>query len=115
MSAQFAKYDETGRILFLGEVPESMIAMQGDNIYAGVANQATQYIKDGALLDRPANPAMLRGAGLVNLPAPCIITINGTEYPCGDTSAELDFTYPGIYRIKVSAWPYLDAAFEVQK
>lgn len=115
MSVKFAKYDETGCILFIGEVPEFMLELQGDNVYVGSVDQATQYIKAGALLDRPTSPAKLAGASLINLPSPCTITINGAAYPCADTSAELDFTYPGTYRVKVGAWPYLDAAFEVRK
>lgn len=110
---QFAKFDSQGRILFTGDVPEAMLELQGDMIYEGAADPATQYIVKRQLRDRPPSPARRVGAELVDLPVPCDILINGVRYPCGDATATLSFDYPGRYVIKVVAFPYLDAQFEL--
>lgn len=111
----FARYDENGRVLFNAEVPESMIELQGPMIYIGEIDARTQYVLNGKKTQRPANPAQRHGACLVNLPAPCTIDINGRPYACTDTTATLSFTYPGEYRVTVSAFPYLDAQFDIAK
>lgn len=111
---QFAKYDEQGRVLFIGDVPESMLALQGERVFVGEIDGALEYVNAGNKQPRPANPAMLAGQTLHNLPVPCVIKINKQEYPCNEASAMLDFTYPGLYRITVRAFPFLDGVFEVQ-
>lgn len=111
---QFAKYDEQGRVLFIGDVPESMLSLQGEGIFVGEIDGATQYIVAGGKHPRPANPARLMGQNLHDLPVPCVIKINKKEYPCNEASAQLNFTYPGLYRVTVQAFPCLDASFEVQ-
>lgn len=47
----FARYEKSGRILFCGQVPATMLDAQRKEglIYVGEANAATQYIRDGAL------------------------------------------------------------------
>lgn len=49
-------YDQdTGKILRTGTCPESMIAIQahdGERVMEGVANDLTQCICDGAVIDR---------------------------------------------------------------
>ena len=112
--AQFAKYDEQGRVLFVGDVPETMLALQGERLFIGEIDGALEYVSAGNKQPRPANPATLAGYELHNLPVPCKIKINQREYACSDASAALEFTYSGLYRITVQAFPFLDANFEVQ-
>jgi hypothetical protein len=113
----YAAADGNGRILFFGRVPEFMFAYQlppaGGSIVQGEGAPETHYVKDGAIVERPANPATLAGLELANLPAPCTITVEGVEHGCEDATAELSFSHPGTYPVKVSAWPTLDATFEV--
>lgn len=111
---QFAKYDEQGRVLFIGDVPESMLALQGERVFIGEIDGALEYVHAGNKHPRPANPACLTGYELHNLPVPCKIRINQREYACSEASAALELTYPGLYRIAVQAFPFLDANFEVQ-
>lgn len=40
----FAKYGPDGQILFIGEMPRAMIALQGAGTYTGQADPRTQYI-----------------------------------------------------------------------
>ena len=112
---RFVKHDDDGRILFAGDVPESQLEYQGDDIVLGEADPKTQYVSNKRIVARPTNPALLVGRVLRNLPKPCQITINGKVYPCNDGIAELAFTYPGTYAITVEAWPYRDAEYEVKQ
>lgn len=75
---------------------------------------AEVYVDGATARPRPSQSTKLIGQTLTNLPVPCTITINDTEYPCNDTSAELAFDYPGKYRIVVRAWPHLDKEFEIE-
>ena len=111
----FAKYDDTGRILATGSMPASMLELQEGNIYVGTADADSQYIVGGAATPRPANPATLSGTILSNLPVPCVIRINASEYPCTDSTATLNLTLAGTYTITVTAFPFLDAIFTVTK
>ena len=111
---RFAKYDDAGRILFTGDVPEEMVELQGENVYVGAIDGATQYVVAGKIAERPRNRAVLVGRELANLPVPCQIQINGTTYDCVDGRASLNFAYPGTYRIRITGFPCLDAEFEIQ-
>jgi|GEM_PF-2988890 len=111
-------FDNDGRITLAAEVSDSTLALYemmyvGRIVTGAMANPQTEYIVDGKIQPRPGSPVALTGGTLANLPMPCTITINGTAYPCEDDGAELDLLYPGIYKIKVFAFPYLDAEFEV--
>ncbi len=110
---EFTRYDTNGRVLVTGSVPEAMIELQGGLIVHGKIDGRTHYVFEGTATPRPQNPATLSGADLSGLPAPCQIIINGVVYECEEATATLDFTYPGNYDVRVSAFPYLDAVFEV--
>jgi hypothetical protein len=112
-TTQFAKHDETGRILFVGQVPGTMLELQGENVVAGNADAKLDYVLDGAITRRPANTAVLDGMTLKSLPAPCVITVEGVEHSCSDDTAELSFSHAGTYTVTVTAFPMLDATFEV--
>jgi len=110
----FAKYDSaTGRITFTGSVPSSMLSLQGENVVAGEADPLLDYVSAGVISPRPANTATLKGMKLRSLPKPCVITVEGVAHECTDATADLSFSHPGTYTVTVSAWPMLDATFEV--
>lgn len=113
MSIHFAKYDETGRILFLGSVPAEMLELQGENVVPGVADPTTDYVLAGVLTKRPLNPTTIDGMSLKNLPKPCVITVEGKAYDCTDDTSDLSFSQPGTYTVQVSAFPMLDTTFQV--
>jgi hypothetical protein len=111
---QFARYDDEGRILFMGDVPADLLPLQGEQIViADDVHPERHYVVDGQLTLRPANPARIHGTELNGLPRPCDIVINGRAYACADGHAQLEFTYPGTYRVVVRAFPFVDATFEV--
>lgn len=72
------------------------------------------YVLNGQAVERPVNPTLLTGLTLTNVPYPCKIVINQTEYECNESEVELDFPMSGLYKIKVIAFPYLDAEFEIE-
>lgn len=109
----FASYDDTGRILFKGDVPGSMLHLQPGNIYAGEVDIASDYIVDRQPMRRPSFPAKLTGTTLSDLPEPCTLTINGQPFEVTSETVELAFPHPGSYLIRVVKWPYLDGVFEV--
>lgn len=74
----------------------------------GSYSPQTHYVKNGEATERPRQSSMLRGMTLQNLPIPCKIYINGTEYDCEDGIAELSFNQPISYHIQVVAFPFLD-------
>jgi hypothetical protein len=111
----FARYDDTGRILATGSMPAAMLALQDGNIYVGTADTDRHYVANGVAHPRPPNPAALTGATLSNLPVPCVIRINASEYPCADGTATLNLTLAGIYTVTVIAFPFLDAVFTITK
>lgn len=110
----FTKYDIDGRVLFHGDVPDSMIALQGERVFVGNVDGRTQYVRDGHRHARPANPALLVGLELTQLPMPCEVVINDKTYPCGGGRATVNFNLPGQYRVRIVAFPFLDALFEIQ-
>jgi len=77
-------------------------------------DRLTHYVLDGEAVERPINPAILTNQTLTNLPVPCKIIINGTEYDCDDTVVDLDLPMVNEYLITVVAFPFLDAEFEIE-
>lgn len=109
----FVKHDDAGHILYTGQVPGTMLELQGENVVAGEADLDLDYVLDGAITRRPANTAVLKGMKLRSLPKPCVITVEGVAHDCIDATADLSFSLPGTYTVTVSAWPMVDATFEV--
>lgn len=112
----FTVYDSAGRILRSGKCQEDCLEAQaraGEFVLEAESDDLTDWVTGGQITQRPANPATLDRSMLTNLPTPCVIKINNDSYDCADSTAQLDFTYPGKYKIRVTAFPYLDAAFDV--
>lgn len=79
--------------------------------YAEGSHGDKQYLVAGTVYERPGNPAVLNGNLISGLPFGATIIINNAVYHCDDDHAELEFDQPGIYAIRVIAWPYLDKEF----
>ncbi|WP_406850151.1 hypothetical protein [Chromobacterium phragmitis] len=111
------EYDDTGRILQTGVASLENVEVEyasGKLLLQGEADPLTQYIRsDGVVEARPPNPARLDGMMLRDLPAPCVLVVDGTPYDCDDVECELSFALPGLHHIQVEAWPAQSATFEV--
>lgn len=56
--SHFVKFDPaTGRILFSGTVPDSMLSAQGENVIEVVGNSLTHYVEAGKLVEKPPKPS----------------------------------------------------------
>lgn len=118
--AVFTRFDKDGRILGAGGCALSDYRHQlqpGDH---GIVPLAADFLLD--YVDLSGEEIVVRRrpaiAGLDALPKPCTVTVTSLTLGASDTYEVTDgaFEYddlPGAYRITVSAWPYLDATFEV--
>ena len=52
----FIAYEASGKILSTGMCQDETFAMQGPLVMEGKANDATQYIKNGQVVDMPPKP-----------------------------------------------------------
>lgn len=111
-------YDSTGRIYGYATGDDITMEVTKANTeqqwVEGEWDGETHYVKNGKALERQPCPATLNGMALHNMPAPCKIVINSTEYDVTDKTVELEFDYPGVYKIKILAFPYLDGEFEIE-
>lgn len=108
-------YDTEGRITLTGDVSESTYRLyreQGHLMVDRRADPTTQYVVDGELRSRPANPTLRDGMTLQNMPAPCTMTVNGKPYTVTEPTVTLTFPRPGPYTVVVTRFPFLDATFE---
>jgi len=114
----FTIHNAAGRILRTGFCPDGMEVLQakdGESMVPDTADLDKHHVVDGAITERPGNPATLTGNTLSDLPCPCVVRVNGREYDCDEATADLLFTHVGTYKITVSAFPYLDATFTITK
>lgn len=120
--AQYAMADSTGKILYYGRGPKYIVDIQVPPDGCTLVESTTaddeidvdkDYVASGAIVSRPVNSATLSGLVLSNLPNPCTINVNGADHACTDPTCTLSFSQPGTYPVTVSAWPMLDATFQV--
>lgn len=114
--SSFVIYDADGVILRTGHCPESMLEIQaqaGEFILEGAANDATQYISNGIVANKHAIAPIVSGLIVSNLPIPCALTIDNTQYQCTDGVAELSFNLPGTYRVRIEALHHIPCEIEV--
>lgn len=95
-------------------VIDATIAISDLPHVVGIWDRLTHYVLDGKAVERPVNTATLNNQTLTNLPVPCKIIINGTEYKSTESMVELDFPMVNEYFITVVAFPYLDAEFKIE-
>ncbi len=118
MTVNFVVHTSTGLILRTGACPSEMVEIQAqgsETAIQAVGSDVDDYVVQDIVTKRPNNPTTLSDTTLSNLPVPCTIKVNTTEYACTDTSATLSLTYSGTYKIVVEAWPHLDAVFTIIK
>lgn len=108
----------TGLIRTVGNCPENMVDLQpvpdGCALLRAKATGIDDYVVDGVVTPRPANPATLSADGLTieNLPIPCRLFAWNQWYDCTDAIAEFDSDAIGESVI-VSAFPYMDKTFKM--
>jgi hypothetical protein len=53
----FIVFVASGQILRTGSCPDADLPLQGENVIEGFANDATQYIQNGKVVDMPPKPS----------------------------------------------------------
>ena len=119
--ALFTRFDAAGRILGTGGCALSDYRHQLRPGDAGILPQASDLARDyvdmsGAELVVRRRPAI---AGLHALPIPATVTVTSVTLGTSETYEVTDgvFDYqdaPGLYRVAVTAWPHLDAVFDIE-
>lgn len=104
-------YDNIGRILRTVSCPDFLAEAQcraGEVYLEGQANDATQYILNGAVTDRPTMQARLSAKTISGVPAGAVIAIDGQTVGTADgTPIELSFDLPGDYAVTAELFPYI--------
>jgi hypothetical protein len=122
----FIIYDSGGRILRTGSCPPRDFILQaqtGENVLEGEADDLAQYVSGGQVTDKAAMGALIDKIAVTadgadfctisNLPDPCEVFINGARNAITGGSAEITVDTPGIYAVRVEAFPYLPYEVEV--
>jgi hypothetical protein len=52
----FIVFVASGQILRTGSCPDADLPLQGENVIEGVADDATQYVQNGVVVDMPPKP-----------------------------------------------------------
>lgn len=118
MPKRLVMSDSAGRINYVATLSDDTAALP---VYASgvevpldwVGSTDTYYVSNGECLIRPINPATIEGYTLSNLPTPCVISIDNVSYDCNESTAEMSFDHAGVYKVKVTSFPHLDAEFEL--
>lgn len=119
---RYAVFDDaTGMVLKTGKFsnPDDLPGMAGEGQTAeadppeGVVDELWIRASDGSYSERVFMPATLDGMTITGIPEGAVLTIEGIDYTINDGEAELSFTLPGTYQVKLSLWPWLDTTFEV--
>lgn len=105
-------FDEKGEIKVRGYMSSQEAAVNAGQyglsyLYA-IGDEATQYVLNGTLTERPSLSVTLTGSSLVGVPAGASVNIEGTEYPADGSNIELTFSHVGTYKIAISMFPYAD-------
>jgi hypothetical protein len=108
----------TGQILRTVACPAEMLALQFKAETEGCleneqADDALSYVLDGTITPRPEFAETITGTTISNLPNPTTIKTNGQTYTVPDGTAELTYSQPGTYRVRLAGFPYQDKVVEV--
>lgn len=112
MNKSYVVYEKkTGRISKAVSCSPSVIEVQctKDETYIeGAVTSDGFRVVDDVIQERPASPVYLEGDTLHRVGKGAKINIDGTEYVADGSPIQLTFSLPGVYKVTVTEWPYLD-------
>ena len=92
-----------------GDASEDYVDLSGDSpIIASRPNMRIEQSRKTVFAD--GRDAVL----LAGLPVPCSVTVGEQAYEVPDGELEWSTLMPGNYKVRVSAWPFLDWESEVE-
>lgn len=107
----------SGSILKSLSCPEDMIELQIDDSTSYIEHERVDdskfYIVNDTVVPRPTFSESVSGTTISGLPIPTTVIAEGTPYTITDGSAELSFSLPGTYKVRLSSFPYQDKDVEV--
>lgn len=122
----YAIYNSQGKILRTVHCDPSQAAIQaqeGEYVTEGSANDETQYVKDGKIIDRPANPSTIDKTTIIaddtdaclisNIPIGSKVSVEGQVFTVNDSEFEFTVDQSGEYRIEITGFPFLPVTFTV--
>lgn len=71
------------------------------------------YVNDGDVIQRPQLQEVVSGTIISNLPNPTTVWVRCDQYEVNDGVAELQFSLPGIYSVRLVSFPYQEKTVEV--
>lgn len=80
----------------------------------GAYSDEGYFVRDGKVCIREPIPIYLEDGVFLNIPHSTQVFVNETEYLCRDSSLEIEFDQPGVYKISFHLWPYLPKEFTIE-
>jgi hypothetical protein len=111
-------YNDKGQILRNISCPPDMIEIQlAENEYyiesEDTVDDSLFYISEEVVVQRPELSIIVEGITVYNLPNPSTLIVEGSLYEVTDGEAELSFSFPGTYTVRIQSFPYKDKTIEV--
>lgn len=106
----FIVYSATGEILRSGLCQKSTLNSQGDFVIEGVANDSSDYIKDGKVTPRPLFDVAIDGLAIVGVPSNTNVYIDGElsgQCDTGSITIEKENPIDNV-TVRLSLFPYID-------
>ena len=106
----FIVYSATGEILRSGICQKSTLYSQGDFVVEGVADDSSDYIKDGKVTPRPLFDVAIDGLAIVGVPSNTSVYIDGElsgQCDTGVVSFEKENKLDTV-SVRLSLFPYID-------
>jgi hypothetical protein len=115
--AKYLEYDADGRIVGRLDIDDPMgntLRWYRENSriveHEHVSHEEFYVNASDEVVERPTlAPAITAGERsftISGLPVPCVVAVDGVEYPVEDGSLEFETTYDGTHSLRISAWPY---------
>lgn len=115
--AKYLEADSDGRITGLLDINDPMgrtLEWYRENSriveHEHVSHEEFYVNGSDEVVERPTlEPAITTGEKsfvVSGLPVPCVVAVDGVEYPVDDGSLEFETTYDGAHTLRISAWPY---------
>lgn len=100
----------TGEVRASGVCPDDQYdaqRMDGSTKIEGRARPSLDFVENGAIKLKTPMAVHVAGTTLANLPNPSVVMVDREFYTVTDGRLEIEFPYPGTYRVRVTSPKYL--------
>ena len=116
----FIRYNDDGEIICVVACNPKFTDLSDGNYIKETANQSLHYVDVVTKTRRDKRPIISRVTiigqivTLYPLPKQCSVTVDVMRYNITDGSAEINFTLPGKYKLRVEALHRIPRDYEVE-